>query len=451
MDTPLELCLPVRAQTPASAPAGRRFTLEQLMEESKRSLRGQPARDALRTADARRDEARAMWIPRLDVTAIGGPGPEIKCIPDAGTCTSTNVKTPYRIGNQPSFRIDATATLPLYTFGKLSNLREAADDGLAAAKAGVDANREDLGLDAARVYYGLKFAREILLMLDEGRGHVVKEIERVDKELEKGKTNVSEYDRYRMKSLLAEIDARKSETERSVADSLVAIRIVSGNEADDIDDAPLTELPEVALGTGTEARDAAQGKRPETKAAKAGVSAQEHLTRIEKLRWLPDFALRFGTTIARNPGADIPSNAFYNNQFNVTGYWAMLALQWSLDGTRPAKVAQANIDLDRARSGEKLAAMSVGWEAQGAWNAARDARQRLEAVRAGERASHSWVVAVMQNIELGTAEPRDLNDALQAYFVMHARLYSAINDWNVSVIAFARATGRDWRELVPKP
>ena len=375
----------------------------------------------------------------------------IRCEPDVLNCIRTNVDTPYRIGDQPSYRIDANLTIPLYTFGKLSNARDAADQGLAAAKAGVDANRADLGLEAARVYFGLKFAREILLMLDEGRGQVVKELERVEKELDKGKTSVSEYDRYRLKVLLADIDARRSETERTAADQLVAIRIVSGNEADDIDDAPLTELPAVALGTGLEARDAAQANRPEIKQAKAGAAAQEHLTRIELLRWLPDFGLRLGATIARNPGVDIPNNAFYNNPFNGTGYWGVLALTWSLDGTRPAKVAQANIDLDRARAGEKLATMGMGWEAQGAWNTARDARQRVEAVRAGERASHSWVVAVLQNIELGIAVPQELNEALQQYFAMHARLYSAINDWNVGVIAFARATGRDWRELLPKP
>jgi outer membrane protein TolC len=440
-------------QLPAGAqpPEGRRFTLDQLVDESKRSLRGEPAREALRAADARRDEARALWIPHLDVTAIGGPGPEIRCMPSPDECTRTNVNTPYRVGDQPTFRVDATLTVPIYTFGKLSNAREAADQGVAAAKAGVEINQADLTLDAVRVYYGLKFAREILIMLDEGRRHVLKELERVEKELDKGKTNVSEYDRFRMKSLLAEIDARRSETERSIADQLVAIRSVTGNPADDIDDAPLAELPDVGLGTLAEAKDSAQTKRPETRAVKAGVLAQEHITRIENLRWLPDFVLRLGATIARDPGADIPSNAFYNNQLNVTGYWAVLALQWSLDGTRPAKVAQANIDLDRARTSENLVAMGVGWEAQSAWNAARDARRRLEAVRDGERAAHSWVVAVMQNTELGTAEPRDLNEALQAYFVMHARLYWAMDEWNVGLIAFARATGRDWREFLPKP
>ena len=144
-----------------------------------------------------------MWIPRLDVTMVGGPGPTIRCEPDVLNCIRTNVDTPYRIGDQPSYRIDANLTIPLYTFGKLSNARDAADQGLAAAKAGVDANRADLGLEAARVYFGLKFAREILLMLDEGRGQVVKELERVEKELDKGKTSVSEYDRYRRTSTRA--------------------------------------------------------------------------------------------------------------------------------------------------------------------------------------------------------------------------------------------------------
>ncbi|HKA91977.1 MAG TPA: TolC family protein [Haliangiales bacterium] len=446
----MSFCWSLRAAHSQTAAPVRRVTLDELVDRAKKSDRVEAARDKLRGAEARRDLVRAMWIPQLEITATGGPGPEITCLPSPEMCTSTNVKSVYRIGDQPTFRIDGTVTMPLYTFGKLSHGSDAADEGLAAAQASVEASRADVALEVARVYYGLKLAREILIMLEEGRGHVTVEIDRIERELDKGKTNVSEYDRYRMRSLLTEIDARRSETQRSVADALVAIRALCGDDAIDIDDAPLAELPAVALGTGAEAREMGRDKRPEHRAVNAGVKAQEHLATIEELRWLPDIVLRLGGTVARDPGADVPFNAYYNNQLNVTGVWAVIAMHWTLDGTRPGRVREQNAELDHARTSERLVGLGLGWEAQSAWNAAQDARRRLDAVRAGDAAAHSWVVAVLQNTELGTAEPRDLNEALQAYFIMHARLYSAMYDWNVGLHAFARATGRDWRELLPK-
>src|SRR5262249_13612864 len=170
----LSFCWSLRAAHSQTAAPVRRVTLDELVDRAKKSDRVEAARDKLRGAEARRDLVRAMWIPQLEITATGGPGPEITCLPSPEMCTSTNVKSVYRIGDQPTFRIDGTVTMPLYTFGKLSHGSDAADEGLAAAQASVEASRADVALEGARAYYGLKLAREILIMLEEGRGHVTR-------------------------------------------------------------------------------------------------------------------------------------------------------------------------------------------------------------------------------------------------------------------------------------
>ena len=65
-------------------------------------------------------------------------------------------------------------TQPLYTFGKIGHARTAARAGLDAQRALADEAAGDLAVDAARAYWGLKLARELGGMLDDG----IEEIEK---------------------------------------------------------------------------------------------------------------------------------------------------------------------------------------------------------------------------------------------------------------------------------
>ena len=68
-------------------------------------------------------------------------------------------------------------TQPLYTFGKIAHARNAARAGLDAQRALADEAAGDLAVDAARAYWGVKLARELGVMLDDG-------IDEIDEALE---------------------------------------------------------------------------------------------------------------------------------------------------------------------------------------------------------------------------------------------------------------------------
>ena len=59
-------------------------------------------------------------------------------------------------------------TQPLYTFGKIAHARAAARAGIDAQEALADEAAGDAAADAARAYWGLKLARELGYMLDDG-------------------------------------------------------------------------------------------------------------------------------------------------------------------------------------------------------------------------------------------------------------------------------------------
>ncbi len=425
----------------ALAETARRIDLPGLLEAARRSPSVEVARARARAAGAKVDEVGRAWIPQLELTAVGGPSPRIDCMPSVEDCASTSPTEPGIRFEGVFARIDARLFMPIYTFGKLSAGRRAAEAGARAQEALVTAAENDVTLDASRAYYGVKLARELILMLQEGRGNVETALKRVERDLERGQGDVTESDRHRLRGFMAEIDARLSEARRVERIALAGVRLFGGAEDLDVDEAPLEEV-KGELGTLEEARARAVAGRPERRAALEGARAAGELAAVETRRWFPDLLLGAQATLARAGGADDPDNAFANDPFNVTSASAGLIVRWVLEpGTRPAKVRGARAEAARARATADFATAGVAAEAAKAWAEAADAKERLEASRLGEKETRAWLVSTLQAMSAGLVEPKELGDALLAWFNMRARVLQAIFDWDVAVVSLKRATG----------
>ena len=418
-----------------------RLGLPRLLELARTSPRVAEKRAAARVADAKREETGRLWIPTLEVTAVGGPSPDIDCFPSSAECTRTEPQNVSLAFDGIFFRVDARAMAPLFTFGKIAAGSRAAKAGASAADALADATQADALLEVTRAYWGLKAAREILFMLDDGRDAATKELARVEEALEKGSADVSEQARYRLRSVLAEIEARAAETRRLEATALAGIRLYAADAAADVDETPLAALPGTLPPLAT-ARSGAKDRRAEVKAARAGEDAARALADLESRRWWPDLVLVGQATIARATGADDPENAFANDPLNVTSFTAGIAARWQLDaGVRPSKVKGARADEDRAHHVAVFAERGVQFEAERAWGEAKDAEDRLKAATQGEKATKAWLVSTLQAAEAGLVEPKELADVLVAHFTMRGRVIQATYDWNVALATLSRATG----------
>lgn len=425
-----------------SADPVKKVDLPTLLAHARRSPSPTAALAAARSAHAKADEVSLTWVPQIELTVVGGPSPRINCHPSTELCVTTD---PSEAGTSFSglfFHIDAKAAMPIYTFGKLSAGTDAAEAGARAADALASAAGNDAALDAARAYYAVKLARELHLMLDEGKGNVDDALGRVEKQLDQGKGDATEGDRYRLRSVRAEIEARTSETRKLEGTGLAGVQLFFGADAVDVDDKPLEEVA-YELGTRDEVRSQAGRSRPERQAAAAGAEAADRLADVELRKWWPDLIAVSEVTIARAGGADDPASAYANDPYNVTSFSAGLALRWMFDpGVRPAKVRAARADAARAHATSDLAAAGLPAEAEKAWVEARDAKDRLKASRQGEKDARAWLVSTLQATQAGLAEPKDIPDALLAWFNMRARVLQAIFDWDVGVLTLARATGQ---------
>lgn len=69
------------------------------------------------------------------------------------------------------------------------------------------------------------------------------------------------------------------------------------------------------------------------------------------------------------------------------------------------------------------------------------------AAETAERRARGWLQGIQQNIDVGTAESRDMTDALRTYFEQHVHVLRALNDANVQAALLRRLCGL---EVIPK-
>lgn len=416
-----------------AAAAPPKLTLDQVIAKAVANPRVQMAEGDRDAAAARIDEADAARLPRIKITAFGTLSPDVTCIDPQ--CTMTDPEN-------FAFRFDgifvnsqADVTQPLYTFGKIAHARRAARAGLSAQQALANEAAGDAAADAARAYWGLKLARELGFMLDDGIEEITKAQSRFDE-----RTDVTVQDRQRVAVLLAEAKAQRADAAQAEALALAGLRALVNISDADIDDEELAAVDRQLLSAAQVAANSA--RRPQSLAAKSGATAADELAEFQAAHYFPDLALVGTAWYSKAQGVPDAPGIFGNDPFNRAGAALVLALNWNLEPwTVKARTARARAEAAKARSQSELAELGARFDAATASSEAVAAKAKLDATTEGEKAARAWLASVLQNEAIGTAEAKDLADAYIAWFQMKARWAQSVFQWNVAVVRLGRATG----------
>jgi outer membrane protein TolC len=410
-----------------------KLTLDQVIAKAIANPRVQMAAADRDAAAARVREADAARLPRVKATMFGTVSPEIRC--ENTDCTRTEPREFALKFNGIFGGGQLDVAQPLFTFGKIAHARAAARAGLDAQHALADEAAGEAAADAARAYWGLKLARELGAMLDDG----IEEIAKARTKFEDRK-DVTIQDRQRVAVLLAEAKAQRAEAAQGEAQALAGLRAITATPDADVDDGELAPIQRVVLAPAQLAAGAR--RRPQRLAADSGAKASEELAAFAAAHHFPDLALVGTAFISRAQGVDEPPGAFANDPFNRAGAGLVLALSWQLEPwTVQARVERARAEAAKMKAQATLAALGATYDAELAGSEALAAKAKVEATTEGEKAARTWLASVLQNEAIGTAEARDLADAYIAWFQMKARWAQSVFQWNVAVVRLGRATG----------
>jgi outer membrane protein TolC len=430
------------------------MTLPELLEMA-RSYPGLRAGAAATAAmEAQVSEAKLNWLPQGDLLSLLAPSPNIHCLgvdnqPSTATCVSTT--SPEASLTTVSWdrvftRTEIRLIQPVYDFGKISAGVEAAEAGVGVARQREAGARADLELNVRKAYYGLKFARDVLDMLDEGSSYVANAEKKLEKDIMGGTGNATVTDRLRLRTVRAELDGRLLEAKRLQTLARDSLRTLLGPEAPadvDVDDEPF-EPPEVKDRPVSYYEDLARFGRPEVRMLEYAVKAKHALADLERRKEYPDLVLVGTAAYAYAQTVDDPQNAFMSHYFNskTAGIAAALRLQLDL-GPRIARARKTSAEALEVEYRRSEALGGILLEVRKAYGETTEAAARVTTMDKGQKAGKAWISAVAQNFAVGLAEARDLSDALVAFFGMRTRYLQAVFDLDVALSALSRATGSE--------
>lgn len=426
-----------------NAPTKRVLNLNALVRAALHNWPGvSAAQHRLEAADARLTEA---WVsPLFQLTATGS----FAMVPGArGTPVySPDPQLPLSNAWGPAGMVRVEGAIPIFTFGKLGAARDAARAGIRAAEGDITRVQDQVRFDVRRAFYALELALDAEQMISEGRSRLDRAVQRLEERIENNDPAVNEMDRWRMASTLAEVDGRQSEAQRLHHVSYEALSILSNEQDFALPDCAMTAIA-FELRDLRYYQDTARDHRPEAAQLMAAIAARDASLSLTQAQYFPDIAVALSAGYSRAPGITDQSNPFVQDAANTPTLGAALVARWNMDlWGNSLRVRRAREELSDAHDRADEARNGMAIEVANVFEELLDARRREASWGRGHRETRAWFLSAAQGYEVGTAEPRDLVDALRAYFTARFSHIQAIHDTNVATAKLEKAIGI---ELLP--
>lgn len=431
------------------APDGHAYSLGECLSLTERNHPAiSAARARLGAMHGQVEEAAAARAPLVALNSRFGVVPNTPAATGAATTSSNFISQSLSSGVGPFVQLGLTATLPLYTFGKISSANRAAEAQVRVGEWEVEKERQQVRIDVRRAFYGVTVARDLLALAADALAKLDDAIGAVRTKLAAGERGVDEVDRIRLEVSRDDILARIGEARRGEVAGLAALRFYTGVQTGfDVPDVPLTR-PATPLGPVVTYLTAARTHRPDVNRARAGVAARSALVDSAHANLLPDLGLGMQFDWTAAPGVTGPVAGVDTTSLNSPQFAAAFGLHWSLDVfTKNARVHQAQANLEEARALERLALGGVATEVEAAYAAAVEASTREETWGRAVHRAKGWLVAVRDAIDLGTKDESALIEPLRTMLLARANQLQALLDTNMTRAELARLTG--WENAAP--
>jgi outer membrane protein TolC len=340
-----------------------------------------------------------------------------------------------------AWRANISGVVPIWTFGKITNLWDAAEANVDVNVAGVEVERDAVRFDVRQAYLGLQLSRDGLNILDDSVARINEAVAALEKKVEAD--DGDPIDLLKLQTFSAEIYIRKSEAERFQRIALAGLRFYTGIDNLEVKDEPLKKAPH-RLGSIRKYLDAARVYRPEVHMARAGIAAREAQLRLSRSKMFPDLGLGLNAGMSAAPEISNQINPYVKDQGNYISYGAALVFQWNLDFVPGvARIEQSEAKLRETLALQDKALGGVAAEVEEAYAEVVDWQTRREAYRKAEKLSKRWLVMVQQAIDIGTMDEDELLDPSKSYAQHRYNVLKATMEYNLALSKLAQKTGWD--------
>ena len=437
------LAMPVHAD---ALPRPLRCTLDQCFVRAKQqSPLLAAARLGIDQYESKLREAQSAWYPKLDASAFGTALPELKPGHDGSTPLQD-----YDFGKVGPLIVSSLSMgQTLFTFGKISTLKEMAHQGIDIAKLTNHIAEDEMHYQLARAWWGLVLAAELHDLVADGARLLKEQREKIERARDDGDASFNQADLAKLNVFAADIEekVRQFERTRGLAEDGVRLAIHEPNDlaieaAGELTPVVVPPVPMEAVET------LALANSPRLLAQRGGVQVRLLQTQLARNQFLPDFVLvaRYAYTYAPTRADSQDSLATNPNNSATSGVG--VALRWTLDPLRQIeKLEQANLDLKQASLLEQGERAKLRMDVRQMYREMSDARAMIDVQERAYKSARGWLTAENQAYEDGFQEFAEVLRAMEAYTRRRMAYAESIFNYNVAVAALSRAVGMDLTTL----
>ena len=390
---------------------------------------------------SQRAQASAARFAQLEITVVGGPSPRAR---------GNQVQSPDSKLNPEIDGAFGQATLsiiqPLYAFGKINSLRDAATHGVAVSQAQVHQKATEVAMLVREAYYGYLLATSLENLAQEIGDQLTKTVEKVQRQLDAGAPGVDNVDLYKLETFQGELEKQLNDIREGKALALTGLRTLM-NLAPQL---PIT-LAETSLEpmirdieAVEQFIDASRQLRPEFTQAREGVKAYEALVKAAKADYYPVFFFGVFGSLAESTNRNTLSNPFIFDPIHDDVIAPVLGLRWKYDlGITAGKVDEVAAQLGQVQQKHALAELGIPFQVRQAYLELEQHKANIEATNKGFRSGRRWLVAASSNFDLGVGAGKDVADAAVAYAKLRASYFQAVYNFNMGLAKLDHAAGRD--------
>ncbi|MDE2179951.1 MAG: TolC family protein [candidate division NC10 bacterium] len=396
-------------------------------------------------AMAKKDQADAGRLPQIEVVGIVGPSSRARGTVEGGSPDRKDKPTVDNVFE----RVEMKLVQPLYTFGKLTGFREAAEEGVKVEKAKVEEKAADLILKVKELYYGRLLASDMLGLIDEIKKDLDKAIDKTERQLKAEVPGADEMDLYKLKAFRGEVLKNREEAQKGFDLATTGLMFYAG-----LDRTHPFELDAIGLEVvpkEVESEDRGMGMalelRPEMTQVRAGLKATASLVKAEESNLYPQFFVALNGVYAQAGNRTRQQNPWAFDPLNDRYTVVVLGFKYDLDfGITRGKIRVAQAEHLKVGEMKSFAEQGIPVQVRKAHRELTEAKETLKATEDGWRNAKKWLVAAKANYDLGVGESKELGQAAESYARLRADNFKAMYNYNLALANIEHATGRAVKE-----
>ncbi len=436
------LCGSVYAQEPAKS-AGSVYTLDECVSKAVSvSPEIAEARYDVAVYRAKKEQADGAVYPQIEALALAGPSPEARR-EDVSPVVQADIST--RI-NGMFGRADITIIQPIYTFGKISSYKQAAESGVKAAESGAAKKTSDIILRTKELYYSLALAKDFRNLVLEVKDDLEHAVKNAQKQIDTGSPYADEMNLFKLRTFLGEANRNLNEVDKNIAhvrDALATSMGLSRGTVIDIVDSSLG-MEFRKPGELQELMTAASLYRPEVAQLKEGLKARQSLIEAEKSGQYPMLFAGIKGVLAGATNRDHVKNPYINDVLSSSYGAAFLGMRWSFDfGMIKGRIREAEAEYNKLVEKKRFADEAIPLQVRKAYLEYHEATKSIADTEVAVQSAKKWLVTAIANFDVGVGDAKDVGDAAAAYALSKANNLKSKFNQRMAIANIQYTTGVD--------